>query len=253
MRHPVHHMGSESMAENELDLPEYLTAYTRDAQAQRNALPEAVRVALIEIEDSIAEDPDQYTHRNDTPTEDTFVYKHPQPQIELTCKIDRDRKVIYFVHVATRNLEVAKPLFISYSHKDKEWLQKIRKFLSPLEKKDLVKIWDDREIKAGDDWHEEIDKSLNSAKAALLLVSQDFLTSEFIENNELPQLLKAAKDRGVTIFWVAIGWSTVKDTELSKFQAINNPSKPLEGLKPAKQNRELVNIYKQIKEIVEET
>jgi hypothetical protein len=246
-------MGSEGMSEITSEFPEYATAYTKGAQAQRNALPETIRVALIEIEDAIAEDPDQYTHRNDAPTEDTFIYKHPQPQIELTCKIDQDKKVIYFVHVAARTLEVAKPLFISYSHKDKEWLQKLRKFLTPLEKKDLIKIWDDREITAGDYWQEEIDKSLASAKAALVLVSQDFLTSEFIENNELPQLLSAAKDRGVTIFWVALGWSTVEDTELSVFQALNNPSEPLEDLEPSKQNREFVQIYKRIKAIVEET
>ena len=143
-------------------------------------------------------------------------------------------------------LETAKPLFISYSHKDEEWLVELKKWLSPLEKKDLIKIWDDKEIKAGEDWRNEIEKALNSAKAAVLLISQDFLTSEFITDIELPALLDAADKKGVKIFWIAVRPSIVEDTDIAKFQAVHKDP-PLIELDPSNREKEFLKIYNTIK------
>lgn len=171
------------------------------------------------------------------------------PQLELTYRIDRDCKRIYFLHVAAQKLAVAKPLFVSYAHEDKKWLDHLRKWLKPLEKKDLIKIWDDRDIKGGDKWQEEIEKSLTVAKAALLLISQDFIADE-----ELPNLPDAADKRGVKIFWVAVDVSTLEDDhpKLAAFQAMNtDPEKPLALLRKKHRSREFKEIYKKIKKVVE--
>jgi hypothetical protein len=106
--------------------------------------------------------------------------------------------------VSAPSFDLLKPVFISYSHADAEWLEKLKKFLKPLENEDKIKIWDDKEIKPGDQWEEEIEKSISAAKAAVLLVTQDFLTSKFISENELPLLLAGANERGVEIFWIAV-------------------------------------------------
>ncbi len=236
---------------DDLEFPQYAKAYSKEAREIRKSLPENIRAALVEIEDTLTEDPDGHSHRTVRLAEDLFIYRHPSPQVELTCKLDRDRKVVYVLHVVAPSLEVAQPVFISYSHEDEAWLTQLRKFLKPLEKKEAIKIWDDREIKAGEDWREQIRESLTSAKAAVLLISQNFLASDFINDEELPELLAAAETRGVTIFWIAVSSSTVEDTEIARFQAVNDPANPLDALPPGEQQKQLLQIYRRIKEVVE--
>ncbi len=239
------------MTHAEQDFSEFATSYTKNAREIRATLTEEVRSALMVIDDELSDDPKNYAHRTVMLSDGMFIYKYPKPVIELTCKMDVDRKVIHVMHVVAPALVATKPLFISYSHQDKEWLSELRKWLKPLEKNDLIKIWDDREIMAGDRWAEEIRTSLSSAKAAVLLVTQDFLASDFISQQELPQLLQAAKSDGVEILWIAVSASTVEDTEISKFQAVNNPTEPLDGLSAPEQKKEFLQIYKKIKQVIE--
>jgi len=76
-------------------------------------------------------------------------------------------------------------------------------------------------------WREEINKALLCAKVAILLVSADFLASKFIAENELPPLLAAARIDGAIILPVILSPCRFTDTELSQFQAVNSPSKPI--------------------------
>jgi len=111
----------------------------------------------------------------------------------------------------------------------------------------LIRIWDDRDIKGRDKWQGKIEASLTAAKAALLLVSQDFINSDFIANEELPKLLEAANTRGVIILWVAVEVSTVEDDfpELLEIEAMNtDPEQPLAQLDSKELSREFKEIYK---------
>jgi hypothetical protein len=235
----------------ETEYPAFASKFTKDAAMARQNLPQDVQSEFFRIVDSITEDPDMKTHpgRVQKLSRDGSVclYKNPMPNLELTYEIDRDREIIYFSHISAPTFDLVKPLFISYSHNDADWLEKLKKYLLPLERDDRIKLWDDNEIKAGDKWKQEIDKSLNEAKAAVLLVTQDFLASTFISETELPELLSGAHERGVTILWIAVEHSTYKDTQLVDFQAVNDPDQPLASLQEQEQKKVLVDIYEQIK------
>jgi hypothetical protein len=134
---------------------------------------------------------------------------------------------------------------------DADWLVKLSKFLRPLEEQELVRVWDDRAILAGADWRKEIRQSLESARVALFLVTQDFLASEFIRDQEVPPLLDKAESEGCQILWIAVKSSTVKESRIARYQALNSPEQPLEMLSEAEQNRVFVQIFDRMKKAVQ--
>jgi hypothetical protein len=138
-------------------------------------------------------------------------------------------------------------VFISYSHKDERWLQKLRTHLKPFERTHQIQVWDDNKIRAGDKWRDEIGGALKTAKVAVLLVSPNFLASDFITDQELPELFAAAESEGLKVIWVAVSASAYMETSIRDYQAANDTARPLDCLKPAKLNEELVRICEAIK------
>ena len=76
-------------------------------------------------------------------------------------------------------------LFYSYAHEDEALRDELRGHLKILERRGLLSSWHDREIKPGEDWHAKIDEELQMADLVLLLVSKDFIESDYIFGNEL--------------------------------------------------------------------
>jgi TIR domain-containing protein/carboxypeptidase family protein len=121
-------------------------------------------------------------------------------------------------------------VFISYNHNDAKWVKRLRIHLEPLKKQYGIVVWDYQEIRPGAIWQEETKTAIDAARVAILLVSADFIASDFITNNELPALLQAAETEGTIILPVIVSPSSFSQTSLAKFQTVNDPTEPLTAL-----------------------
>lgn len=107
--------------------------------------------------------------------------------------------------------------------------------LAPAVQKGHIDLWSDQAIPPGRNWIEAI-------RGALLLVSQNFLASHFIALNELPPLLKAAKNEGVIIYWIYVSSCLFEQTEIASYQAAHDISRPLDRLPKSQRQAVLAKI-----------
>ena len=134
-------------------------------------------------------------------------------------------------------------LFISYSHRDGEWVERLRRMIRPLEQRYGLERWDDSRIQAGGLWRQEIEQALASASVALLMVSADFLASDFVTLSELPRLFLAAKQEGLRILWLPLRPSLWKHIpEIEQYQAVIPPGRTLAEMAEVEQERVFVQI-----------
>lgn len=123
-------------------------------------------------------------------------------------------------------------VFISYSHRDAQYLARFQTHMVPYigNEKDLLEAWDDTQINPGEKWSEKIEEALAATKVAVLLVSADFLASNYIMEKELPTLLEAEEAGEVAIIPVIINHCAYDNSPLSSYQTVNNPLLPVEGM-----------------------
>ncbi|MBN2456574.1 MAG: toll/interleukin-1 receptor domain-containing protein [Sedimentisphaerales bacterium] len=140
-------------------------------------------------------------------------------------------------------------VFICYSRKDKRRLDDLQTHLKPYVRNGTVTAWSDQQISPGSKWLQEIKEALACTKVAVLLVTPDFLASDFIHENELCPILKEAEKGKVTIIWIPIRSCAYKETPLKDYQAAVEPDKPLANMKAERDNA-WVNICEKIKKAV---
>jgi serine/threonine protein kinase len=138
-------------------------------------------------------------------------------------------------------------VFISYSHRDATWRGELREMLLPFieRHRPSIRVWDDRDISAGEKWDPSITQALDKAKVAVLLVTKAFFASEYIRQKELPLIL-SLQAQGLKVLWIPVSDSLFQETELAKIQAVHDPNKPLDSLLSSERNAALVKICKHI-------
>lgn len=219
----------------------------RSRLASKKDLPPDAALALLDVVVALAANPDAFPSRIRKLSRDgrIRVYYHPSPPLQVTFEIDEAKHLLYFEHFVAPRVPSTKQLFISYSHKDERWLEKLKQFLLPLEQEGLLRVWDDTKITPGAEWLTEIRDALGLARVAVFLVSQDFVNSPFITEKELPSLTEAAANRGCLIYWIAVSSSTFETTPLAKYQAASK--EPVDLMSEPERNRVLADISRKLK------
>ncbi|MGH8589037.1 MAG: protein kinase [Gammaproteobacteria bacterium] len=136
-------------------------------------------------------------------------------------------------------------VFICYSHADTKYLKHFELKLRPAVG-DKLSVWSDQKIAAGADWHSEIERQLHAATAALLLVSDSFLSSSYIRTVELPTILERHAKEGLDVFWVPISWILDKQVALSALQAAWPLDQPLISLSKSKRDEAVKKICERV-------
>jgi hypothetical protein len=142
-------------------------------------------------------------------------------------------------------------VFVSYCHQDREYLDRLLVHFKPLERDHLIDLWVDSKLRAGDLWKKEVEHALEKASVAVLLISADYLASDFITNNELPPLLSNAEKKGTRIMPVVLKPCRFsRDRALREFQSINDPKDPLISLPEGDRERYYDLIAKEVERSV---
>jgi len=95
-------------------------------------------------------------------------------------------------------------IFVSYSHADTKWLTELDPHLKGLQHYARVENFDDRRLLGGDAWDSEVKAALDRADIVVLLVTANFIGSEYIHRVELPTALRKRADGGCVVIPVLL-------------------------------------------------
>ena len=118
-------------------------------------------------------------------------------------------------------------VFIAYSHRDEALREELLKQLAVLERRGAIEIWYDRKISPGSDWDAEIAAKLESARVILLLVSSEFLASDYCSNREMKRAFERHAAKEACVVPVILRPALWTETELKTLQALPKDGRPV--------------------------
>ncbi|NJR76450.1 MAG: toll/interleukin-1 receptor domain-containing protein [Scytonema sp. CRU_2_7] len=141
-------------------------------------------------------------------------------------------------------------VFFSYSHKDEVLRDELATHLSMMKRQGVIEAWHDREISAGREWANAIDDNLNAADIILLLVSANFLASDYCYDIEMQRAMErheAREARVIPIILKPVDWS---NAPFAKLQALPKNVKPVTTWQD--KDEAFLNVVQGIRRVVEE-
>jgi pimeloyl-ACP methyl ester carboxylesterase len=168
----------------------------------------------------------------------------------IAAKLNNQALAEVLEEIFTPGAKRVNRIFLSYSHKDKEWVDRLKVMIAPYLRaaESELDLWDDSRLQAGQQWDAEIHRALAEAGVGVALVSSTFLGSEYVMDKELPVMIKAADQGGLRLLWVYISAAGWEETPLMRFQATHDTKKPLNALSVPEQDEILKSVARQIKE-----
>jgi hypothetical protein len=141
-------------------------------------------------------------------------------------------------------------VFISYSHRDKALREKLGKHLSILKREGVIDEWHDRRIGAGQEWAGAIDEHLNNAAVILLLVSADFVASDYCYDKEMKRALERHDARDACVIPVILRKVDWEGAPFAKLQALPEDGKPVTSW--GNQDEAFTDVTRGIRRVVQE-
>jgi len=142
-------------------------------------------------------------------------------------------------------------IFISYSHQDETYKDLVIKFLKSANMPGSFKAWSDRDIEIGSQWETEICSAIDHAKAAIFLISENFLSSDFIRTKEVPLLLNRCKTDQICVYPILIKSCPWTEHEwLSQTQMLPRDGKSIEKMNAGDRSDALTTIVLDIKKLL---
>jgi hypothetical protein len=140
-------------------------------------------------------------------------------------------------------------IFFCYAHEDEELLNKLKAHLKPLQRQGLIDVWYDRDIGAGTEWEQEIKEHLENSQIILLLVSPDFMNSDYCYGVEMMKAIDRHNRREANVIPVILRhvyWQAV----LGNLQALPTDARPVKSWPD--QDEALYNVTEGIRKVVEQ-
>jgi|GEM_PF-4371095 len=150
---------------------------------------------------------------------DGYQVYNVTPRLERNVRDEQEREN----HIRIEPLR----LFYSYSHKDESLRDELQNHLSTLKRLGTISEWHDRKIPAGSAWKGEIDENLTSADVVLLLVSSDFLASDYCFDVETKKALERHEAGDLLLIPVVLRPCDWKDTPIGQLQALPKNACPV--------------------------
>ena len=122
---------------------------------------------------------------------------------------------------------VAKRVFFSYSHKDESLRDELETHLKLLQRQGIISTWHDRKILPGSEWDREIDRDLEKAKIILLLISADFLASNYCWDNEVQAAMKLHETGKAVVIPIMLRSCDWKNAPFAKLQGLPRDMKAI--------------------------
>lgn len=149
------------------------------------------------------------------------------------------------------NTPPAQPLklFYSYAHKDESLRDELAIQLTLLRRQGLIAPWHDRNISAGTEWAGQIDRNLEEAQIILLLVSPDFIASDYCYDTEMMRAMERHEERSVRVIPIILRPCDWHSTPFGKLQALPRDAKPITSW--SSRDEAFLDVAKGIRRVVE--
>ncbi|MDF5707062.1 MAG: toll/interleukin-1 receptor domain-containing protein [Nostoc sp. S4] len=118
-------------------------------------------------------------------------------------------------------------VFYSYAHEDEKLRDKLEKHLTLLKREGVITGWHDRKIGAGKEWQNEIDTHLDSSHIILLLISPDFIASDYCWDVEVKRAMERHEAKEARVIPVILDFVDWKSAPFGKLQALPKNAKPV--------------------------
>src|SRR6266496_3118634 len=142
-------------------------------------------------------------------------------------------------------------LFCCYAHKDKRLRDELEKHLSLLNHQGFISTWSDQEVLPGEEWKQAIDTKLREADIVLLLVSPDFMRSDYCYSIEMQQALERHTRGEICVIPIILRYGEWKEAPFGRLQVLPTEGKPVVSQSWHNRDEAFANVVQGIRKAVE--